>query len=167
MLHLVDGFRLNNAFFRNAPNQYMALVDGQALPAALHPRELPGGITAMVRMLGGYFKPDAFDAAGVAHYELALFTITALPDGSSRDSETYFDEGTAERLALRQALLKLSAGQRAVLVLRFYEDRTEAETAQLLGCAIGTVKSQTARALARLRKIAPDLLELPGSEGAS
>jgi hemoglobin/transferrin/lactoferrin receptor protein len=31
VLHLVDGFRLNNAFFRNAPNQYMALVDGQAL----------------------------------------------------------------------------------------------------------------------------------------
>ena len=31
VLHLVDGFRLNTAFFRNAPNQYMALVDGQAL----------------------------------------------------------------------------------------------------------------------------------------
>jgi len=85
------------------------------------------------------------------------------PEGMKPDD----NEGTAERLALRQALLELSAGQRAVLVLRFYEDRTEAETAQLLGCAIGTVKSQTARALARLRKIAPDLLELPGSEGAS
>jgi RNA polymerase sigma-70 factor (sigma-E family) len=49
------------------------------------------------------------------------------------------------------ALGRLPARQRAVVVLRYYEDLTEAETADLLGCSVGTVKSQCSRALARLR----------------
>jgi RNA polymerase sigma-70 factor (sigma-E family) len=61
------------------------------------------------------------------------------------------------RLALRAALAKLPPRQRAVLVLRFFEDHTEAEAADLLDVTIGTIKSQTARGLARLRAIAPEL----------
>ncbi|WP_210441345.1 SigE family RNA polymerase sigma factor [Nocardioides xinjiangensis] len=49
------------------------------------------------------------------------------------------------------ALGHLPPRQRAVLVLRYFEDLTEAETAETLGCAIGTVKSQHAKALRRLR----------------
>jgi RNA polymerase sigma-70 factor (sigma-E family) len=59
---------------------------------------------------------------------------------------------TSVRLAVRDALAGLTERQRAVLVLRVFDDMTEAAVAQALGCAIGTVKSTAAQALARLRK---------------
>ncbi|MBM7790755.1 SigE family RNA polymerase sigma factor [Tenggerimyces flavus] len=69
------------------------------------------------------------------------------PDREAADAY----RGVEERTTLLRALATLPAGQRAVVVLRFFEDRTEAETAELLTITVGTVKSQTARALARLR----------------
>ncbi|WP_123742965.1 SigE family RNA polymerase sigma factor [Saccharothrix texasensis] len=57
-----------------------------------------------------------------------------------------------ERDRLWRAMGTLPRRQRAVLVLRFYEDLTEAQTAHLLGVSVGTVKSQTSKALARLRE---------------
>ncbi len=57
----------------------------------------------------------------------------------------------AERDYLLQALALLPPGQRAVLVLRYFDELSEGETAEMLGCSIGTVKSQAARALDRLR----------------
>jgi len=59
--------------------------------------------------------------------------------------------GVDDHDRLRRALLELPARQRAAVVLRFYEDRTEAEVAAILRCSIGTIKSQTAKGLARLR----------------
>jgi RNA polymerase sigma factor (sigma-70 family) len=65
----------------------------------------------------------------------------------------------ASRLALIDALHQLPPRQRAVLVLRFFDDLTEADTAKLLGISPGTVKSTTSRGLARLREIVPSLRE--------
>lgn len=55
------------------------------------------------------------------------------------------------------ALAQLAPRQRAVVVLRYYEDLTERETAQVLGIALGTVKSQHRDAIARLRTLLPEL----------
>ena len=61
------------------------------------------------------------------------------------------DHDLDQRRDLLNALASLPKGQRAVIVLRYFEDHTEAQTAELLGCTVGTVKSQNARALATLR----------------
>ncbi|SCG39719.1 RNA polymerase sigma-70 factor, sigma-E family [Micromonospora echinaurantiaca] len=70
--------------------------------------------------------------------------------------------GTDLRLAFRAALRQLPPTQRAVVVLRYYEDLPEAEVAELLGCSVGTVRSRTHRAITRLRQLLPhtELLEL-------
>jgi RNA polymerase sigma-70 factor (sigma-E family) len=65
-------------------------------------------------------------------------------------------EGLPGRAALLGCVRELPAGQRAVLVLRYYDDLTETETARVLGCTVGTVKSQHARAMARLRELVTD-----------
>ena len=69
------------------------------------------------------------------------------------------DGGSDDRIALHRALGLLAPRQRAVIVLRYYEDLTEAQTAEALGIAVGTVKSQTRDALQRLRVIGPGLTE--------
>jgi RNA polymerase sigma-70 factor (sigma-E family) len=70
-----------------------------------------------------------------------------------------------DRLALGQALATLAPRQRAVIVLRYFEDLTERQTAEALGIGVGTVKSHTRDALARLRERLPglDAQEVPAS----
>lgn len=60
-------------------------------------------------------------------------------------------EGHETSTDLRRALATLPKRQRAVVVLRYFEDLTEAETARALDVSVGTVKSQSAKALAKLR----------------
>jgi RNA polymerase sigma-70 factor (sigma-E family) len=68
-------------------------------------------------------------------------------------------EPSRDRAALREALATLSPRQRAVLVLRYYDELTEAATAEALGISLGTVKSHARDGLARLRAIAPGFLD--------
>ncbi len=65
-----------------------------------------------------------------------------MPDAAAR---------IADRDYLLRALATLPPRQRAVLVLRFFDDLSEAEIGHMLGCSLGTVKSHVARGLARLR----------------
>ena len=63
------------------------------------------------------------------------------------------DVEVVERAALWRLVQMLPPRQRAAVVLRFYEDLSEAQTAEVLGCSVGTVKASTSRALARLRPL--------------
>ena len=61
------------------------------------------------------------------------------------------ESGVVDRDAVWAAVQSLPVRQRAVIVLRYYEDLSEAEIAQVLGCSRGTVKSQASAALKNLR----------------
>ncbi|MCD4524479.1 SigE family RNA polymerase sigma factor [Nocardioides sp. cx-173] len=75
-------------------------------------------------------------------------TLTALPVEPATSDES---DAHDRRLELARALQALSPRQRAVVVLRYFDDLTERETARLLGISVGTVKSHAREALARLR----------------
>jgi RNA polymerase sigma-70 factor (sigma-E family) len=72
--------------------------------------------------------------------------VPVIPESAVQQHDRFDDE------PLWQALRGLPPGQRAVIVLRYYEDLSEAEIAATLGVSAGTVKSQTARAMATLRQ---------------
>lgn len=84
------------------------------------------------------------------------FVHTKVTDVETADGTAHL----ATRVTLQTALRRLTERQRAVLVLRFYEDLTESATAQELGCSVSTVKSQTRHAIVRLRALAPELADL-------
>lgn len=67
------------------------------------------------------------------------------------------DEAVVRRVVFAEALGRLAPRQRVTLVCRFYQGLDVAETAAALGCSEGTVKSQTARGLAALRRVLGDL----------
>ncbi|MDQ4054535.1 MAG: SigE family RNA polymerase sigma factor [Actinomycetota bacterium] len=79
-----------------------------------------------------------------------------VPSEHLPEVEVHADDAT-RREAMRAALMRLAPRQRAVVVLRYYEDLTERQTAEALGISVGTVKSHARDALARLRELVPDL----------
>ncbi|GAA1416636.1 SigE family RNA polymerase sigma factor [Catellatospora coxensis] len=121
-------------------------------------------------------NPEAYTRKIMYHLQISWWRrrrrtperLTDLPPepGDHSPAQAAVDEHarTVTRLALHEALARLGARQRAVLVLRYFEDLTESQVADLLGITVGTVKSQSAKALARLRTDAPHLLDSPISD---
>lgn len=106
-------------------------------------------------------SPDAYARKVMYHDHISWWRrrrheiVTDVPDLARPE------RGSSEqRLVVRSALARLTPRQRAVIVLRYFEDLTERETAQVLVVSVGTVKSQTHLALRRLREAAPELAEL-------
>lgn len=100
-------------------------------------------------------SPDAFVRKVMANSRaswwrrrrVAKDSVETVPEAAVSD-----DSGsTVDRDEMWRALAQLPFRMRAVLVLRYWEDLSEAETARVLDCAPGTVKSQASRGLARLR----------------
>lgn len=92
-----------------------------------------------------------------------------LPDSELLDGTGATARSPVEdRLVLRDALMRLTDRQRAVLVLRYWMDLPVEQVADLMDCSQGTVKSQTARAQARLRELLADVwtgsVRHPGGE---
>jgi RNA polymerase sigma-70 factor (sigma-E family) len=90
--------------------------------------------------------------------ELPVPTIPEPPRAMSSGNQV------EDRMVLQAALMQLGRKQRAVVVLRYFEDLTEQQVADALGISVGTVKSQTHKALAHLRTSCADLMPTTGGE---
>jgi RNA polymerase sigma-70 factor (sigma-E family) len=118
--------------------------------------------------------PRLRDVANAEAYTRKAITTTALSWfrrrgwANERPAETLperalgsFDESVSTGTALWETLAQLPPRQRVAVVLRYYDDLTEAQTADAMGIAVGTVKSQVSAALATLRaRLGDDLREL-------
>lgn len=112
-------------------------------------------------------SPDAYTRKVIYHLNVSRWRRSRsaeIPTDQPPDGARGPDEAarSVNRLALRRALDQLPPRQRAVIVLRYFEDATETEIAEILGVSVGTVKSTASRALVKLRAVAPYLLDMEG-----
>ncbi len=106
----------------------------------------------LTRSGGEYaYARKAVVSAFIDHSRRRSSTEVVTEPGHERASGQDVAEDVTARQTLMSALRDLPPRQRACVVLRYFEDLTVADTAAVLGCTEGTVKSQTARALASLR----------------
>lgn len=115
--------------------------------------------------IGGLDRPEQYVRKMILNEYLSWRRRSwrLIPAGDARDVDVRLvpdhSQQHAERAVLLAELAKLPRRQRAVLVLRYYEGLQETEIAELLGCAPGTVRGYTSRALAALRvELAPRAL---------
>jgi RNA polymerase sigma-70 factor (sigma-E family) len=125
---------------------------------------MQSALTKTVARLDGLRDPDAVEG----YVRRAMYHEQVSRWRRPRAAEVFTDrppdrpeQGHAEaadlRLVVRSALARLTPRQRAILVLRYFEDLSETEVAEALGISVGAVRSQTHRSLRRLLKVAPEL----------
>jgi RNA polymerase sigma-70 factor (sigma-E family) len=123
--------------------------------------------TRWAKLADGY--PDAYARTIIYRDNVSWWRrrrdvpVGVLPD----DAAPYDAHGAERRLMVAAALGRLTAKQRTVLVMRYFDDLTEAECARVLGVSVGTVKSQAHAAIARLRTGSPELAYLLDGAGVS
>lgn len=122
---------------------------------------------AFVRLAGRFVdfrEPQGFEAylrttvvnLVRAHFRHRKVELAYLRREAGRPAREIVGPDVGTREALRRALFRLSERQRAAIVLRYYEDLSEAQTAQVLGCRPGTVKSLVSRGMEILRSAIQD-----------
>jgi RNA polymerase sigma-70 factor (sigma-E family) len=123
--------------------------------------------TALVKVADRWARlrtgdPDAYARTCIVRDNISIWRhrrrellVAVAPDQPTPDLSAAVDR----RLALASALATLSPRQRSVLVLRYYVDLTEQQTAEALGLSVGTIKAHSHQALKKLRTAAPELAE--------
>lgn len=121
---------------------------------------------ALIKLAGNWSKvraqhPDAYVRRILYNDAISAWRRrrreTPRPDAGMSITAPDAFHGRENRIDLMMILAELPPRQRAVIVLRYFEDRSERDTADVLGISVGTVKSQTHDALSRLRELVPDL----------
>ena len=125
------------------------LLQSALTKAAAHWERIHGAPEGYVRRIM-YREQVSWWRRRARRLEIAVAEVPELP---ARDEVA----GVETRLALRDALLALPPGKRVMLVLRYLEDLPEAQVADILGCSVGTVRSQTHKAIVQLRSVLPSL----------
>jgi RNA polymerase sigma-70 factor (sigma-E family) len=96
--------------------------------------------------------PEGYVRRAIVHRNVSVWRRLKRETLVSDVPESSYIPTDPHDAALWATLAELPPRMRAVVVLRFYEDLGEAQTASVMGCSVGTVKSTTSRALARLRE---------------
>jgi RNA polymerase sigma-70 factor (sigma-E family) len=135
---------------------FAAVLTGQRATAEDIAQEVLVRAYARWDTIGGLDRPEFYVRKMVLNEFLSWRRrswrlIPAGDTATAADSTSDLADQYAERAALLAEICKLPRRQRAVLVLRYYEDRSDAEIAELLGCRPATVRAYASRALAALR----------------
>jgi RNA polymerase sigma-70 factor (sigma-E family) len=117
--------------------------------------------------VAGAGDPDAYVRRVLYRQHISWWRrrrVIEVPGEGPPSAASDHSDALVAKVAVREALARLSPRQRAVLVLRYFEDLSESQTAEILGISVGTVKSQSRDGLARLRVLAPELGALAETE---